>query len=188
MSHPTTSKYDVFLSFRGEDTRENFTSHLYKELYRKNIETFIDYKLGRGEEISPALLKAIEESDIYVVILSEHYASSTWCLEELTMILECRKKYGREIIPVFYKVDPSDVRHQRKSYADDFAKHEKQPADKVEAWRTALRKIADLSGMHSKNFRLSMVNLLHPVATVVMGSGGERLFPAGFEPMTPGSQ
>ena len=30
-------KYDVFVSFRGEDTRDNFTSHLYSALSRKNI-------------------------------------------------------------------------------------------------------------------------------------------------------
>jgi hypothetical protein len=41
-------KYDVFLSFRGEDTRDNFTSHLHAELCRKKIETFIDNRLGRG--------------------------------------------------------------------------------------------------------------------------------------------
>ncbi|MCH83638.1 TMV resistance protein N-like [Trifolium medium] len=82
MSPPPTPKHDVFLSFRGEDTRYNFISHLYAELCRKNIKTFIDYELVRGEKISPALSKAIEESKIYVVILSEHYASSTWCLDE----------------------------------------------------------------------------------------------------------
>ncbi|PNX56165.1 disease resistance protein (TIR-NBS-LRR class), partial [Trifolium pratense] len=77
-------KYDVFLSFRGEDTRDNFVSHLDKELQRKKIETFIDYRIESGDEVSPALNKAIEESTIYVIILSEHYASSSWCLDELT--------------------------------------------------------------------------------------------------------
>ena len=53
--------YDVFLSFRGEDTRYNFTSHLYKALCDKGFNTFIDDdNLQRGEEISTELLKAIE--------------------------------------------------------------------------------------------------------------------------------
>lgn len=146
-------KYDVFISFRGDDTRDNFTSHLYAELRRKNIETFIDYRLGRGEEIFPTLCKAIEESAIYVVILSEHYASSTWCLEELTKILECKERYGRKVIPVFYKVDPSTVRHQTQSYADDFVKHQQQFGDKVDAWKAALTQIANLSGMDSHKIR-----------------------------------
>ncbi|KAI9377507.1 hypothetical protein POPTR_019G070522v4 [Populus trichocarpa] len=45
-------KYDVFLSFRGKDTRNNFTSHLYDALCRKQIKTFIDNDLERGEEIA----------------------------------------------------------------------------------------------------------------------------------------
>jgi len=150
MSHPTTTKHDVFLSFRGEDTRDNFTSHLYAELCRKNIETFIDYGLGRGEEFSPALHKAIEESTIYVVILSEKYASSTWCLDELKKILECKERYGREVIPVFYKVDPSNVRHQRQSYADDFVKHQQRFGGKVDEWKAALTQVAGLSGWDSQ--------------------------------------
>jgi hypothetical protein len=41
----------MFLSFRGEDTRDNFISHLYAELGWKKIETFIDNRLCRGDEI-----------------------------------------------------------------------------------------------------------------------------------------
>ncbi|KAG7941893.1 hypothetical protein I3843_16G071000 [Carya illinoinensis] len=84
--------YDVFLNFRGEDTRKGFTAHLYDALCRKNINTYIDDKLSRGEKISPALLKAIESSRISIVILSKDYALSTWCLDELMKILESLKE------------------------------------------------------------------------------------------------
>ncbi|XP_045824509.1 disease resistance protein RPV1-like isoform X4 [Trifolium pratense] len=146
-------KYDVFLSFRGEDTRDNFVSHLDKELQRKKIETFIDYRIESGDEVSPALNKAIEESTIYVIILSEHYASSSWCLDELTEILKCKEKYGREVIPVFYKVDPSNVRHQRESYADDLVKHHQRNSGKVDVWKAALTQVANLSGLDSQKIR-----------------------------------
>ncbi|RVW56817.1 Toll/interleukin-1 receptor-like protein [Vitis vinifera] len=70
-------KYDVFLSFRGEDTRNNFTAHLYDALHRKGINAFIDAdKLRRGEIISPALLSAIEGSRFSIIVLSENYGSS----------------------------------------------------------------------------------------------------------------
>ncbi|MCI66983.1 TMV resistance protein N-like, partial [Trifolium medium] len=80
----------------------------------------------------------------------EHYASSTWCLDELTEILKCKERYGREVIPVFYKVDPSNVRHQRQSYSDDFVKHQLRFGSKVDAWKAALTQVAGLSGWDSQ--------------------------------------
>ncbi|KAB2633930.1 TMV resistance protein N-like [Pyrus ussuriensis x Pyrus communis] len=142
--------YDVFLSFRGEDTRTNFTDHLYHALVRHGINTFIDHReLRSGEEISPSLLKAIQESRISVIIFSKNYASSRWCLDELVHILECRKSKGQMTRPIFYKVDPSDVRHQRNSYGTAFADHSRKyenNLEKVQRWRTALTKAANLKG------------------------------------------
>ena len=78
------SKFDVFLSFRGEDTRTNFTDHLYTALVEKGIHTFRDdEELERGERISQNLLQAIEESGVFIIIFSENYANSKWCLNEL---------------------------------------------------------------------------------------------------------
>ena len=54
-----SNNYDVFLSFIAEDTRENFTSYLYSAFCQKNIETFIDDQLIRGDEISQSLLDGI---------------------------------------------------------------------------------------------------------------------------------
>ena len=68
-------KYNVFLSFRGEDTCNNFTNHLYVTLKQKGVFTFKDDKnLERGEPVSHELLKAIEESLCAIVILSKNYA------------------------------------------------------------------------------------------------------------------
>ncbi|ESR55125.1 hypothetical protein CICLE_v10024483mg, partial [Citrus x clementina] len=120
-SYRNNKKYDVFVSFRGEDTRDNFTSHLYSALSRQNIQTFIDDQLNRGDEISESLVNAIEASAISVIIFSESYASSRWCLDELVKILECKKEYAQILIPVFYRVDPSDVRNQTGSFGDSFS-------------------------------------------------------------------
>ncbi|XP_044511384.1 disease resistance-like protein DSC1 [Mangifera indica] len=153
-SSPTSeTKYDVFLSFRGEDVRNNFTSHLYAALCRKQVETFIDEEgLKRGDEISPMLLKAIVESKISVIIFSKDYASSRWCLDELSKILECKRMNGQMVIPVFYQVDPSDVRKQNGSFKDSFLKHEerfKDMKEKIQKWRDALTDAANLSGWDS---------------------------------------
>ncbi|XP_042960535.1 disease resistance protein RPV1-like [Carya illinoinensis] len=145
--------YDVFLSFRGEDTRNGFTGHLYHALDQKGINTYKDdVELRRGEEISPALLKAIQESKISIVIFSENYASSTWCLDELLKILECKESKQQKVFPVFYKVEPSTVRQQKNSFKEALDKHEDKFKDdaKVQKWKTALKQAADLSGFHLK--------------------------------------
>ncbi|KAM5569608.1 disease resistance protein RPV1-like [Rosa sericea] len=143
-SHPWT--YHVFLSFRGEDTRNNFTGHLCSALRQMGINTFMDDQLRRGEEISTALLQAIEESKISIIVFSENYASSKWCLDELVKILECRKSYEQKVRPVFYKVDPSDIRNHRGSFGEALANYESKFKEKVLIWKAALKEAANLSG------------------------------------------
>ena len=148
-------KYAVFLSFRGEDTRNNFTGHLYKALDQKGIDTFIDdKKLRRGEEISPTLITAIRRSRCSIIVLSENYASSKCCLEELVEILVCKRTKNQRVVPIFYNVDPSHVRNQTGSFGEALAKHEKNEKikkEKVQKWREALTQVANLSGFHSLN-------------------------------------
>ncbi|KAI6668666.1 hypothetical protein NL676_010778 [Syzygium grande] len=103
--------YDVFLSFRGKDLHKNLISHLYKALDQNGIYTFIDSEeLRRGDQISLALMKAIEESCITIIVFSEDYASSQWCLEEVAKIMECKEQNNLTVLPVFYNVDPREVR------------------------------------------------------------------------------
>uniref|UniRef100_A0A3N7FEQ1 TIR domain-containing protein n=1 Tax=Populus trichocarpa TaxID=3694 RepID=A0A3N7FEQ1_POPTR len=146
--------YDVFLSFRGEDTRKTFTDHLYTALVQAGIRAFRDDDdLPRGEEISDHLLRAIQESKISIVVFSKGYASSRWCLNELVEILECKKrKTGQIVLPIFYDIDPSDVRKQTGSFAKAFDKHEKRFEEKlVKEWRKALEDAANLSGRSLNN-------------------------------------
>ncbi|KAE9588313.1 putative TIR domain, winged helix-turn-helix DNA-binding domain-containing protein [Lupinus albus] len=155
MAHQNGWFYHVFLSFRGEDTRETFTGNLYNALDQRGINTFIDdEELRIGEEISPSLLKAIENSRIAIIIFSKNYASSTWCLDELLSIMECKKHKGQVVCSVFYNVNPSDVRHQKGSYEEAFVMLEerfKGNMEKVQKWRSALHEAANLSGWHFSN-------------------------------------
>ena len=147
-------KYDVFISFRGEDTRNNFMDYLYNALIGKGINTFRDdEKLERGKPISPALLKAIEESRFTVVILSKDYASSPWCLDELAKIIACKENMGMVVLPVFHYVEPSDVRKQMGTFAQAFVKHEEDRKTRVDKWRDALRQVGNLAGWHLKDTR-----------------------------------
>ncbi|KAL4597886.1 hypothetical protein ACB092_11G020400 [Castanea dentata] len=144
--------FDVFLSFRGEDTRLGFISHLYNALCQRGINTFIDDNLPRGEEISTGFLKIIESSRISIIVFSENYASSTWCLDELAKIVEC-KKNGQLVQPVFYSVDPSEVRNQKGKFGEALFKHEEKLKDnkKVQSWREALHEAANISGWHYRH-------------------------------------
>ncbi|KAK4580835.1 hypothetical protein RGQ29_024473, partial [Quercus rubra] len=161
-SYPSSSSaaaarwnYDVFLSFRGEDTRYNFVGHLYEALRQKGIHTFKDDKnLDRGKPISPELLKAIEESRFAIVIMSKDYASSAWCLDELAHIIHCKKEMAMTILPVFHYVDPSDIRNQMGTFEQAFIEHEKKEnKERVGKWRDSLREVGNLAGCHLKNTR-----------------------------------
>lgn len=139
----------MFLSFRGADVRMNFLSHLYKSLRSWGIITFMDdVELERGEYIPQQLLEAIETSKILIVVLSQDFASSAWCLNELVHIMKGRRRTPRQLVfPIFFNVDPSDLRKQRGSYAKSFSMHKSRyPSNKVKDWREALTEVANLSG------------------------------------------
>ena len=142
--------YDVFLSFRGKDTRKNFTDHLYNALKNKGVLTFRDdEKLERGKFISQELVKAIEESRFAIVIFSIKYAFSTWCLKELVHIVRCRKEKGLEVWPIFYHVDPSEVRNQMGTFGkafDEYKESSKESIENVETWKSTLKEVANISG------------------------------------------
>ncbi|KAM1074765.1 hypothetical protein TB2_019295 [Malus domestica] len=161
-------KYDVFLSFRGEDTRKGFTDHLYTALESHGIITFRDDpELQKGKSICQELLTAIEESRFALIVLSEDYASSIWCMIELEAILKCMEA-RKAVLPVFYNVDPSDVRKQTGRFAEAFNKHENNPkVDEmdVQSWRDALTKVANFSGWDSKDW--SEAKLVKDIVQVV---------------------
>ncbi|KAL4580104.1 hypothetical protein LXL04_016283 [Taraxacum kok-saghyz] len=148
-SVPKRFKYDVFLSFRGEDTRTNFTDHLYSSLKQKSIYTYKDdERIKKGKRIGDELIRSIEDSRFYIIVFSKNYASSSWCLDELVKIMECHKQTGHTAYPVFYDVIPSEVRNQSGAVGEAFGKHEKVEA--AGKWREALKEAADLAGWELK--------------------------------------
>ncbi|XP_042979966.1 disease resistance protein RUN1-like [Carya illinoinensis] len=107
-------KYDVFLSFRGEDTRNNFTAHLYVALVQKGINTYKD-----DDKLK----------------------------EELAMTIGCRKTKQQEVLPVFYDVNPTEVRYQRESFRKSLARLKARLKDetKVQRWKATLTEVVGLS-------------------------------------------
>ena len=145
-----SKKFNVFLSFRGKDTRRGFTNHLYQALCQQGIDTFIDNNLKKGDKISDELINTIENSTMSIIIFSENYAFSSWCLDELAKIVECRNKNNQLVKPVFYMVEPSYVRYQRGKFEEALTKHEERFRNNVQRWRDALYEAADYSGWDFK--------------------------------------
>ncbi|XLQ99086.1 hypothetical protein S83_065285 [Arachis hypogaea] len=166
---PLTNKYDVFISFNGRDTRNGFTSHLHAALCKNQIETFIDYRIEKGGEIWQELVEAIRESMVYLVIFSERYAQSKWCLRELVEIMECKNKNGDyHVIPVFYKIEPSHVRKQTGSYYSIFAEYERNlDHGLVRQWRKVLFDAANISGFEC-NGRRTEAEIIEGIVRMVV--------------------
>ena len=132
----TKRKYDVFVSFHGEDSHNNSTSFLFEALRKKGIDAFRDDAgLNKGESIAPKLLQAIEGSRLFIVVFSKNYASSTWCLRELAHICNCIEISPRHVLPIFYDVGPSEVRKQSGSYEKPLPNTKKDLVRIKRRWR-----------------------------------------------------
>ncbi|XP_010481021.1 PREDICTED: disease resistance protein TAO1-like [Camelina sativa] len=141
---PSTGS-DVFVSFRGEEIRRVFVSHIYRSLEQKGIRTF------KGEtelnlEPSEIHLAAIRASKVAIVVVSKNYVSSPSVLRELEEILNYLRNGYLTVFPVYYGVDDSDVKRQAEEVCTD------QVELSATAWRNALMELACISGEQSNNW------------------------------------
>ncbi|KAI9085156.1 hypothetical protein K1719_032867 [Acacia pycnantha] len=169
-----STRYDVFLSFRGEDTRVSFTSHLFSSLSNNGIVVFKDdTDLSRGNNISLELESGIENSKIFIVIFSKDFAGSRWCLNELSKIMEVHRVQGRVVLPVFYGVDPSEVRNQISSFGEAFQGLIQRSLlihDQELRWRTDLREAGGIAGfvvLNSRNESEDIKNIVEHVSELL---------------------
>ncbi|KAL2986837.1 hypothetical protein AAZX31_12G228800 [Glycine max] len=182
--------YDVFINFRGEDTRRNFVCHLHSVLSNAGVNTFLDDEnLVKGMELIQ-LMRAIEGSQISLVVFSKNYTQSTWCLTELENIIKCHRLHGHVVVPIFYHVSPSDVRRQE----GDFGKALNASAEKIYSedkyvlsrWGSALTTAANFCGWDVMKHGNEAKLVKEIVDDVLKKLNGEVLsipeFPVGLEP------
>ncbi|XP_027924357.1 TMV resistance protein N-like isoform X3 [Vigna unguiculata] len=189
--------YDVFINFRGLDTRQGFTGHLRKALDDSGIHVFVDDEgIQSGKKITPELKKAIEKSRIAITVFSTNYASSSFCLDELALILDCSKRNGLLVLPVFYKVPPCHVRHQQGNYAEALARLEKRLLEErrhrsMENWKMALNEVADHAGFSfedgRKEYEHELIEKIVERVFSFINNGEEKLHVADY-PVGLGSQ
>jgi len=143
----------VFTSFHGADVRKTFLSHLRKQFNYNGITMFDDQEIERSQTIAPALIKAIKESRISIILLSKNYASSSWCLDELLEIVKCKEAMGQIVMTVFYGVDPSDVRKQTGEFGRSFNETcSRSTKEKRRKWSQALNHVGNIAGEHFQNW------------------------------------
>lgn len=163
-ANPNNRAYDVFISHRGPEVKKTFASHLYRRLLSFGLRVFLDQpELERGDFIISQIESAIETASVQVAIFSPEYADSKWCLNELVSMLET----DATVIPVFYKVEPTELRRTRGNagiYAEALRRLEKktsyepQPEGEksrhdsitIEKWSSALSRVAEKSGFELK--------------------------------------
>ncbi|KAG0607709.1 hypothetical protein M758_8G048500 [Ceratodon purpureus] len=147
----TDVDYDVFLNHRGPDVKAGFISHLDEALRTAGLNPFLDKaSLKKGHPAFRSINDALEVAKIHVAVVSKGYAESKYCLTELVAMM----RSGKPVIPVFYDVEPVDLRWvENGPFAKAFEKHKlKKTPEQVEEWRDALLKLAEITGIC---FRLS---------------------------------
>ncbi|CAN0928126.1 TMV resistance protein N [Linum grandiflorum] len=157
-SHPYTGEwgYDVFLCFRGDDTRHSFTSHLMAVLSDRQIRTFIDDKLEKTESIDE-LICILQRCALSVVVFSEKFADSSWFLDEVTTIARRMTECGHRVLPVLYKVDPPDMTNDSRSYATTFNREYDSISSYSEdkkRWMDALKNVTNSAGHTSQSIKI----------------------------------
>eukprot|EP00253_Pinus_taeda_P007680 PITA_07680 len=161
-SPSSNNTYHVFISHRGPDVKKTLASHLYHRLFSaQRLRVFLDKpQLRVGDDFPSQIKEAIRTASVHVAIFSPGYAASEWCLNELLYMLES----GAPIIPVFYHVQPADLRRTqskggvyskalrkmewKKTYDSDTMEEKPRhdPAT-IEKWREALSTVASISGL-----------------------------------------
>ncbi|KAH7281856.1 hypothetical protein KP509_36G066600 [Ceratopteris richardii] len=146
--------YQVFLCHRGPDAKRTFVNALHEKLKSKGISSFVDYEIEKGTEIEPHIGKAIENSLFFIIILSPDFASSKWCLDEVVRIMRVKNSAGRShssrnVLPVFYNVEPSQVRYQH-SEPWDLSKVNRSSEMQRKTWSEALHELSKITGIEYK--------------------------------------
>ncbi|GLJ33373.1 hypothetical protein SUGI_0671360 [Cryptomeria japonica] len=146
--------FDVFINHRGADAKETLAAHLYNSFQELGLRAFLDCKEKELGDYFPSTIEtAIRSASVHIAIFSERYAESAWCLAELVLMLESRAK----ILPLFYGVQPSELRHiESGAYASAFRSYKEKGRylQKLETWEKALQSASLITGSEINNAEL----------------------------------
>ncbi|KAK4421241.1 TIR-only protein [Sesamum alatum] len=128
---------DVFINHRGVDTKRNVAGLLYHHLRGLRLRPFLDSKsMKPGDRLFDRIEVAIRECKVGVAVFSPMYCDSYFCLHELKLMMEARKK----VVPIFCDVKPSELRVKDD---DDGSR----PVADIEKFRWALEEAKNTVGI-----------------------------------------
>ncbi|KAG0627123.1 hypothetical protein M758_2G175500 [Ceratodon purpureus] len=166
-SGAVTENFDVFLNHRGPDVKATFVAHLEDALQCAGFRPFLDARsLMKGNPALKSIDQALDAAKVHVAVVSKRYAESKYCLNELVAMM----RSGKPVIPVFYDVDPVDLRWvENGSFAEAFLKHksEGRTQKKLQEWTDALRALADITGFCLADFKCDEAKLKREVVNQV---------------------
>lgn len=146
------STYDVFLGFREYDSF-GIAAILYYSL-KDIIRVFRD---NGNPYSSREIPLQFYSAKIYLPIFSKAYACSPRCLETLALMVEHKSRSGgkKEILPVFYDVERSDLQLEKESLYTDALDKQRGiwGAEKVERWKKALVEVGKAKGWKLSSYK-----------------------------------
>ncbi|KAG4178148.1 hypothetical protein ERO13_A10G023300v2 [Gossypium hirsutum] len=98
---------DIFINHCGVDTKRTIAGLLHGHLFRLGLRPFLDsMNMKPGDKLFGKIDLAIRSCKLGVAIFSPNYCDSYFCLHELALLMECKKR----VVPIFYDVKPSQLR------------------------------------------------------------------------------
>jgi len=150
--------YDVLINFTGEDIlQRKFVSHLDYALSTVGFTTFLHHQ----NAVKPTHIQepSLNRCRVAIVIFTRTYSQSAWCLHQLQQIIKWQETYCRHVLPVYYEIEPSDVRLQKGDFGKAFKATAQQTFSGQELdqamsrWSHALTKAANFFGWDESNHR-----------------------------------
>ncbi|CAL1363872.1 unnamed protein product [Linum trigynum] len=117
------------------------------------IKAFIDTLLRKTESIDE-LLAVLQRSALSIVVFSDNFADSPWCLNEVDTIAQSMAMFGHRALPVFYKISWSDVAGDSGKYSVTIDDKLKASSRDKKRWRDALKVVANCAGHTSEAIQI----------------------------------
>ena len=152
-SSAAMNDFDVFLNHRGPDVKSTFVAHLEDALICAGFRPFLDARsLMKGDPACKSIDQALDMAKVHVAVVSRGYAESKYCLNELVAMM----RSGKPVVPVFYDVEPVDLRWVENGvFADALEKHKSKGRSrkKVQEWTDALGALAEITGFKLADYK-----------------------------------